>query len=163
MLPKTDPLPRSLRAKALALSQEGQRPTEIALALGVKPVTVRSWVKRWRDAGSPVPQPLAIIEPEIDEEPIPDDPADRIAEYEDNLQRHAVRFSREVERLPSGEALRLSSRIKESDHVARKALRIESERPKCVIQIGLLTSSAIQQRAIGSPALPDLEAEVSED
>lgn len=135
------PPPRSKeeRDRCRIMFESGSSYREISEIVGTPVSTLRVWNKRekWVRASS---EQLAITPATIADD-IPETLPEQAAEYEDNLRRAAVTFSRFVAELP-GEAITAKAQnLKAVDQTARKALRIETEKPMQVINLAVLAAS----------------------
>jgi len=133
------PLDTALRQQARSLWEAGESYGAIECEIGVKPSTLKSWRKRaaWTRTK---PDELAIVE-QREELEFPEDLPSQVEQYEDDMRRAALTFSRYVAGLAGETITAKSQHIKHGDSTARKALNIETEKPRCAIQIGVLVSS----------------------
>jgi hypothetical protein len=142
--------PRQLRERAFALYQEGKPYTDIAYELRVSSGTIRVWASRekWKEQVK-----IARANPEIDretvvalakrEEPlldIPEELTEQQALYQANMSKAALVMSEGVAGMNAEEIVSRADKISKADIVARKALKMEPERPVPLIQIGILTN-----------------------
>jgi len=152
------PPPRSKeeRDHARRLYEAGEGYRAVSEAIGVPISTLRVWSKRdrWQK-----PHSQAAIVPQSDRDPIPDTLDECAREYEANLAASAVIVSRRIAEMDADDAIRQSDKLKSFDGVARRALKIESEKPRVVIDIGILANSPAKraQRALYSAVRPDSE------
>jgi len=140
--PLPPPLPVEVRARALALHANGVPSVEIADRVGVKATTIRSWIRRQRKKDHPPAQPIvpSVVEIAAPDEyaEIPEDLPEQARVYEENMREAAVKFSHHVKNLPAEQIAAKADRIKSLDVVNRRALKIETEKPATVIQLGVL-------------------------
>lgn len=110
---------------------------EINETVGTPISTLRVWCKRdeWKVAAKP--DQLATSPATLDDD-VPIDLPSQQQEYQTNMARAAVVMSRKVAAMPSEEVIQKADKLKSLDVVNRKALKIESEKPVCAIQIGVL-------------------------
>jgi hypothetical protein len=125
------------RARCKELYQSGLNYREIAEETGVPKATLAVWAKReqWKRDKSDA---LAITTPTPVADDVPDDLATAAAEYELNMRRASVIVSRRIAQMEPDTIVARADRIKQLDSTARKALKIETEKPFQVIQIGVL-------------------------
>jgi len=151
------PAARSLeqRDRAKRLYEAGEPYRAISDTLAIPQSTLRIWRKReqWQR------EPQVAIVPQSDRDPIPDTLDECAREYEANLAASAVIVSRRIAEMDADDAIRQSDKLKSFDGVARRALKIESEKPRVVIDIGILANSPAKraQRALYSAVRPDSE------
>jgi hypothetical protein len=133
------PLPMDQRKRARELWEAGESYGAIECELGIKISSLKSWRKR--DGWTRTKPDVAIApatSPELVD--VPDDLPSQQEEYESNMRRAAVAMSRKVATMPAEEIVQKADRIKSADQTSRRALRIESEKPFSVIQIGILAA-----------------------
>jgi hypothetical protein len=128
------------RNRAESLYRSGKSYREISEALNNLPIsTLRNWCRRhaWK-----ITKPDTAIVTAASEElgEVPGDLPSQQEEYENNMRRAAVAMSRKVAMMPAEEIVQKADRIKAADQTSRRALRIESEKPFAVIQIGVLAA-----------------------
>jgi hypothetical protein len=130
------PLPMDQRKRARELWESGESYGSIEAALGVNKSSLKSWRARdgWTREKSESTE--LVIAETVDD--VPTDLADQQQEYEQNLRKAGVLFSRKVAAMQPEEVLQKADRVKQLDSVSRKALRVETEKPICAIQIGVL-------------------------
>jgi transposase-like protein len=139
------PHPGEIREQALALHKEGTPSSEIADRLNLPPATVRSWVRRQRKKDSPA-QP--ILSPVVEvkqvqpiEIEIPSELSEQARVFEENMREAAVKLSYFVKNLPAAELAAKADKLHKANQTARQALRLETDRPVCVLQLGVLCQS----------------------
>jgi Phage terminase small subunit len=154
------PRPRSLeeRDKAKSLYESGATCRTISDELAVPASTIRVWALRdkWQKSE---PQTAIVPQSEI-EELIPDSLSACAEEYETNMATASVIVSRHVAQMPANEVVQKADRLKSFDGVARRALKIESEKPRCVIQLAVLASSPARHQKQLSEASETLTLDV---
>lgn len=79
-------------------------------------------------------------------------------EYQATMQREAIKFARSLGKMPAALKLAASEKIEKQDKIARKALKLETDKPRTIINIGLLAGQRppkraylVEQSAIESP------------
>jgi transposase-like protein len=128
--------PKEQRERAIALFEKGERSFVIARELSIPDSSVRSWRKIWRKKGG---KEVEIVPPtEGVEADLPDTLQEAAEEYESNMRRASVIVSRRIAQMEPDAIVSRADRIKQIDSTARKALRIESEKPLSVIQLAVL-------------------------
>jgi hypothetical protein len=142
-----EPHPKEIRRKAFALFQQGNQFVDIAYEIGVAAPTVRSWAMRehWRQQvkiaqEQPELKPEEIVAIARRGEPldIPEELSEQQKLYQGNMAAAAIAMSERVKEMDADEALSKSSKIKDLDAVARKALKLETEKPAALIQLNIL-------------------------
>ena len=127
--------------------KQGMPFVDIAYEIGVAAPTVRSWAMRehWRQQVK-----IQRENPELDSETIvaiarrgeeieiPEELGEQQKLYQGNMAKAAIAMSERVKEMDTDEALSKSSKIKDLDAVARKALKLESERPSTLLQLNIL-------------------------
>jgi hypothetical protein len=163
------PPPRSKeeRDNSRRLFEAGDSYRAICDATGVPISTLRVWKAReaWQKPDSQLATAPATRE-EIDTA-VPDTLQECAEEYESNMAAASVIVSRRVAQMPADEVVHKADRLKSFDGVARRALKISEDKPRCAIQIGILCNSPARhdrERALPSmtrpqKALPAVEAE----
>jgi transposase-like protein len=105
--------------------------------------------QRATDAGSTSPDPalvdappenLTLFEAQLD--------------YETHTQATALRIARIIKRTPDAQLIASADKVEKLDKIARKALKLETEKPRSAINIRLLASGMVSrlQIASGEPA-----------
>ena len=89
---------------------------------------------------------LTLAIKQAEEIEIPEQLQEQAALYEGNMAKASVILSHAVADMGADEMLQRSSKIKDLDAVARKALKLEHGKPATVIQIGLLSSNPNHHR-----------------
>jgi len=150
------PHPKEIRQRGFELYKQGKPFVDIAHELKIAAPTLRSWASRekWReqvklmqvDPGLNRETALTLAIKQAEEIEIPESLRDQAALYEGNLAKASVLLSHTIAGMEPDEMLQKSSKIKDLDAVARKALKIEQPRPATVIQIGLLSSNPNHHR-----------------
>jgi len=132
-----DPHPLEIREKArLLYEQQGLRLVDIESEIGINRRTVANWKRRDSWQRKSESSALAISEPiETD---MPDTIEEAAQEYETNMRRASVIVSRRIAAMEPDAIVQKADRIKQIDATARKALKIETEKPRVVIDIGVL-------------------------
>ena len=137
------PLPMATRLEAKRLWEAGESYNAVAAVLNVAASSIKTWRKR--DAWSRKPESsdeFAIVEPVAIEPDATDLTLEEAAEeYEQNMRAASVIVSRRIAKMEPDQVISRADRIKQIDATARKALRIETEKPFVAIQIGVLASS----------------------
>jgi hypothetical protein len=154
------PRPAAERSKARELYLADKSYQEISEETNIPVSTLRNWCARdgWKLAKSQ-PDEFEIVpsREEIDTA-IPDTLQECAEEYESNMAAASVIVSRRIAQMPPDEVVQKADRIKQIDSTARKALRIENDRPLTVIQIGVLAQSpAKREQALHSVVRPRRE------
>jgi Putative ATPase subunit of terminase (gpP-like) len=134
------PVDWETRERARELYCGGMKASDVAAELGLKAVTVRAWAARNKDTWKRTADEGAIV-PEESEDDIPETLGDCQEEYEQNLRKAAIKFSRRVAHMDGDTIVQKSQHIKAVDQTARKALRIETEKPMPVINLAVLCQS----------------------
>ena len=131
-----------LREKARTLYEAGQTRREIAEATGLSLNTIAAWRKR--DGWAQPAQALEIV-PSTEVEPIemPASFAEKQAVYTDKMSEAAVRLAHHVAALDGENLVKASDKISKGDLTARRALKLESNKPNQVIQIGILCGQQV--------------------
>jgi hypothetical protein len=151
MQPGLPPHPRELREKCFQLFAAGMPYGDIAFETRIPAGTVRAWSAReaWK-------QRLAIHkdQPQLDTETaialarqaaepdIPQDLPSQQTRYSENMAHAAVVFSEAVREMPAHDLIARADKIHKQDATARKALRIDTPAPLCLVQIALLSTPA---------------------
>jgi hypothetical protein len=139
------PLPVEVRAQALVMHANGVPSIEIADRLNLKAATVRSWIRRQRKKDSLAEQPdlESVIEVDVPEATveIPDSLAEKQVFYQDRMADAAVRLAAHVSELDADALVKSADKLLKADQTARKALKLEGDKPVCAIQIGVLCQS----------------------
>jgi hypothetical protein len=131
------PRPKEQRERAKQLWQSGQNLEAVALAVNAPRETIKSWRHRGKWVRQPV-EAAPIVPTEIVDVDVSDDLTEQQQEYEQNLRKAGVLFSRKIAAMEPEEVLQKADRVKQLDSTARKALRIESEKAASVIQLAVL-------------------------
>ena len=141
---------------------DGKPLTDIAFETRIPASTIRAWSRRdqWdarkgvaiamsMDAETARAVEIASQPPQID---TPTDLAEKQTEYQKKFSDAAVRLARHVATLQGPELIQQADKLAKADAVARKALKLETEKPSTVIQIGILankrTANEHQAKAI---------------
>jgi hypothetical protein len=139
--------PREVREKAFNLFREGKPFVDIAYELRVSAPTIRCWAMRehWKEqvkiaAANPEMDSETVIALARQEEPldIPEELSEQQRLYQGNMAKAAIAMSEKVKEMDANEALQKSSKIKDLDAVARKTLKLETERPFALLQLNIL-------------------------
>lgn len=185
--------PPEVKEKAFQLFCERVKMADIAARLGVKLSTVAKWssVHGWRArycdqqisrgremvaAHPPKAAPSSSASPEILDEGNGLDGNLRAdsklslgesqSEYQTRMQAQALRVPALMQRLSDAGLLASAEKLAKLDGIARKALRLETDKPAVVVNIGLLSSSEPPRRlkscAVASE-LPALEITTEEE
>src|SRR5437868_577743 len=105
--------------------------------------------QRATDAGSTLPTPalvdalpenLSLLEAQV--------------EYENYTKATALRIARIIKRTPDAQLIASADKIEKLDKIARKALKLESEKPRMAINIRFLAEGKVRRlvNASGAPA-----------
>jgi len=101
--------------------------------------------QRATDAGSTAPDPdlvdvlpenLSLFEAQV--------------EYENYTKATALRIARIIKRTPDAQLIASADKIEKLDKIARKALKLESEKPRMAINIRFLAEGKVRRLAIPS-------------
>lgn len=71
-------------------------------------------------------------------------------EYENYTKATALRIARIIKRTPDAQLIASADKIEKLDKIARKALKLESEKPPMAINIRMLAEGKIARLAIAS-------------
>ena len=71
-------------------------------------------------------------------------------EYENYTQATALRIARIIKRTPDAQLIASADKIEKLDKIARKALKLESEKPRMAINIRMLAEGKMPRLAIPS-------------
>jgi len=71
-------------------------------------------------------------------------------EYETHSQAAALRIARIIKRTPDAQLIASADKIEKLDKIARKALKLETEKPRSAINIRLLASGMVSRLQIAS-------------
>lgn len=139
--------------------------TDIARELKLPVGTIYSWSKRDAWSGRLEAQRLTGIDAETSKtvakvvkvyqsrvEPSNLDLAEKQQHYQAKLGDAAVRLADHVATLNGSELVSQADKLLKADQIARKALKLESEKPSTVIQIGVLAQSRDTKRIEQTPA-----------
>jgi hypothetical protein len=127
--------------------KQGKQFVDIAYEIGVAAPTVRSWAMRehWRqqvkiaqEQPELKPEEIVALARRGEEIEIPEALAEQQKLYQGNMAAAAIALSERVKDMGADEALSKSSKIKDLDAVARRALRLESEKPTALVQLNIL-------------------------
>jgi transposase-like protein len=144
------PLPNDLREAALAAHKAGERAVEIADRLNLKAVTVRSWIRRQRKKDSPAQPVLTpvveIVQPQEEIE-IPSELPEKQSFYTSRMEDAACRLANHVSKLDGEGLVKAADRLKKADETARRALKLETDRPQCAIQIAVLAAPVPESKS----------------
>ena len=77
--------------------------------------------------------------------------------YEEAMRRQALEFVASLANMPAALMLAAADKIEKQDKIARKALKLETEKPPMAINIRLLASGNVRPLAIAS-GVPASEA-----
>jgi transposase-like protein len=105
--------------------------------------------QRATDAGSTSPNPAL-----VDALPENLSLSEAQVDYETHSQAAALRIARLIKRTPDAQLIASADKIEKLDKIARKALKLETEKPRSAINIRLLASGMVSrlQIASGTPA-----------
>jgi hypothetical protein len=154
------PHPKQVREKAFALFKAGKPVSDIAFELRLSPATIRSWRSRdcWnkrleQDPSLTSEQAIVIARKQKHDElaNLPDDLPSQQECYQQNMARAALVFSEVLKDMNGGEIIARADKLLKADQMGRKALKLETERPSTVIQIGILASK--QQKRTAAPTV----------
>jgi hypothetical protein len=155
------PHPKEIRQRAFALYQEGKPFVDIAHEIRVAAPTIRCWALRekWRQRvqiarENPKMDDEAIVALAKREEPlleVPPELSGKQALYQTNMQTAAIAMSERVKEMGADEALSRAAKIKDLDAVARKALKLESDKPVALLQLNILTGAGRQHPRSADP------------
>jgi Phage terminase small subunit len=137
---------------------EDKKPVnDIAFELRLSPGLIRSWKKR--DRWSQRIQ-VAKANPQMGHEEIvtlakrddldleiPPELAERQTEYQDKLGAAAIRLANHIENMDGDELVQKADKISKADAVARKALKLETEKPHSLINLAVLCQPAPNRTA----------------
>ena len=135
------PHSKELRSRAGDLYKSGKSYQEIAEITKLPLSTLRNWCKRhgWKLAKPDQIEPT--VTTALDEPiEIPGSLAEKQAVYTDHMSAAAVRLAQHVSKLDGESLVKAADKLLKSDQMARKALKLETEKPFCAIQIGVLAS-----------------------
>jgi Putative ATPase subunit of terminase (gpP-like) len=142
------PHPKEVRERAFEMFKAGAPFSDIAADLRIAAPTLRSWSRRekWTEQ-----RKLAQVNPTLDREQlaslaqreddleIPEGLSAKQADYQEKMQAAAIRLANRVAKMDTDELIARSSKIKDLDQVARKALKLETERPAVLIDLKVLS------------------------
>jgi hypothetical protein len=77
-------------------------------------------------------------------------------EYETNSHAAALRIARIIKNTPDAQLIASADKIEKLDKIARKALKLETEKPRAAINIAMLTNGRIPRLVIDSGEPPAL-------
>jgi len=140
--------PKATRQRAFALYKEGKPFTDIAYELRISAGTVRVWARRerWKQQVK-----IGRANPQMDTETItalakrgepldlPEELTEQQALYQGNMSKAAVVLSGRVAEMDGDEIVQKADKIAKADIVARKALKLETEKPSALINIAILS------------------------
>src|SRR5438552_16647437 len=101
--------------------------------------------QRATDAGSTSPDPAL-----VDALPENLSLSEAQVDYENYTQATALRIARIIKRTPDAQLIASADKIEKLDKIARKALKLESEKPRMAINIRFLAEGKIPRLAIPS-------------
>jgi transposase-like protein len=144
--------PKDQREAAFKLYAEGKTVQDIAFELAIPQATVRTWKNRdgWaaRLKDPTLTPEAAVLATRMAQDiEIPETLPERQEQYQEQLGEAAMRFAHHVSTLEGPELVQQADRLKKIDEVSRKALKLESERPNTVIQLGILCSKQRNRQA----------------
>ena len=134
------PLPMDQRRRARELWESGESYGTIESQLDVKVSTLKSW--RARDKWTrtkPSSDELAVIPTEIVED-VPDLPtlAEKQEFFQEKTSDAAVKLAAHMGSLDGPQLVQHADKLLKATQTARKSLKLDTERPACVIQLGVL-------------------------
>lgn len=142
------PHPKELRDRARSLYESGAGYQEINEATGLPCSTIRNWRKRdsWCRANSHPDFELVIADDvPAEAEEIPSELWDQQNFYQEKMSDSACRLAAYVATLKGEQIAAKATNLLKADAVSRKALKLETERPFQIIQIGVLAQSPAKQ------------------
>src|SRR5437867_2297731 len=131
--------------------------SDIAYELRIAAPTIRAWKKRehWDRQKT-----IAAENPQMDSEKImalakrddleleiPPELAERQTEYTDKMGEVAVKLAHHIAGMGADEILARSQKVKDIDAVARKALRLEENKPAVLIDLKILSQPVRPSKA----------------
>jgi len=173
------PHPAEVRERAYRLYEQGKCNREIAEALGFPLNTVNRWSSKgkWklrRRLGTSEGTDKTTLPPVNDNleqaeiELLSFEEKQR--RYADTMAASAVRFAYIVKNLPAQAVLLSADKIAKLDQSARKALKLENEKPRSIINIAMLAAGNIKRLvpvhhlpAKGDSSLPESSVPQSEE
>ena len=154
------PHPKEKRERAFAMFAEGKTYEDIAFELRIPAPTLRAWASRdkWSErkqivAAAPdldaatsqtVAKALAKSS-SVDLETSDLELAEKQARYQAAMGDVALKIANEARTLEGDELFAKAGKLKDLDAIARKALKLESEKPTTVINVALLSHSTDKQ------------------
>jgi hypothetical protein len=171
------PHPPERKERGYRLYEQGKSNPEIAAELGIPLSTIHRWSSKgkWKLrkqlAGRPgtelgaglVPSSSLTDEAEqraLDREKTLPEAQD---DYEETMQAQALRIMRAIEEMPDELLIANADRIAKLDLTARKALKLDSNKPRQLINIAFLSHGVVKPARIASdvPATAELTYEES--
>ena len=149
--------PKEVREHAFRLYKDGHSQIHIAHDLGIPVGTVYGWCKRdhWDmrakaeragvDAETAPKLARVLTERTKAGEPSNLDLAEKQARYQALMGDAALRVAEHVATLEGDKLVASADKLFKADQIARKALKLETEKPSTVIQIGVLANSPAKQ------------------
>ena len=127
--------------------KQGKQFVDIAYGIGVAAPTIRSWAMRekWRqqvkiaqEQPELKPEEIVAIARRGEQIDIPEELAEQQKLYQGNMAAAGIAVSARVAEMEPDEILQRSDKIQKMDAVARRALKLESERPSALLQLNIL-------------------------
>ena len=137
------PRPAAERSKARELYLAGNSYQEINEETNIPVSTLRNWCKRdgWKLTKSQPVLEFEIVPSDAEDVEIPESLAEKQELYETHMSEAAVRLADHVSKLDGEGIVKISDKLLKADTTARRALRLEPDRPTQIIQIGVLAQS----------------------
>ncbi len=176
---KLEAHPAEVREKAFDLWRKGSNFDEVGAKLSIPPATIAGWSARlkWKarrhvmeNGGDLVKAGFCAPPAEETPDTISREAIDGMSfdekqqAYTDALASEAVRMAQIVRALPSNQVLSNADKIAKLDATARKALRLETDKPAIVVNVGFLAGPAEPKREklISNEQVPEMRVSGSE-
>jgi len=163
--------PKEIRDKAFRLFVEGKHPNDISYELQIPVGTLYNWMRRdkWEirktaeqagvDAETSVRVAKQLAKTTKPTEPTNLTLTEKQERYQELMGDAAVRLADHVATLEGPQLVAAADKLLKADQIARKALKLETEKPSTVIQIGVLAQptnqKSIKQASVETLTLAD--------
>lgn len=161
---QVQPHPREKRDQARAMFLAGKPPVDIAYEMQLPAATIRAWASRenWKEhkqVADAVPALNAetcgtlarvLVQTIEQTEPTNLELEEKQTEYAATMGDIALRIARHVATLEPEKMLAAADKVSKWDGVNRKALKMESDTPRPLVQIALLSTPTEKQLIVSS-------------
>ena len=149
------------KEEAYKLYASGMKLIDVGPKLGIKASTIGKWSSRykWRNRKIAELREAGFV-PKVSPEAGRPNKSTEIPEnmtlseaqtfYEERMRREALEFVAELANMPQALKLAAADKIEKRDKIARKALKLETEKPPVAINIRMLAAGNIRRLEIDS-------------